>query len=266
MKDRVLRAVGWYGDRKGSLLAAAVTYFGFLSFFPILALAFAAVGLVAGLFPDAEDALTDALRDLLPGMIGSGPQQISIADIRSASGAAAGIGAVTVLYAGTGWIAGMRDALHVMFDLPEPETADSPVGKARQWATTQLRNTGALVAIGGVLIVSVGISGLVTGVISLGAVPAGIVTSTVLFLVMFRLLAHPPLPRNALIAGALLGGVAFEVLKQASRFLLASTAGQPAFQAFGIALILLVWIHYFSRVVMFAAAWSATDEKGRTES
>ena len=38
---------GWsehYGDVKGSLQAGAVTYFAFLSFFPILALAFFVVG------------------------------------------------------------------------------------------------------------------------------------------------------------------------------------------------------------------------------
>ena len=40
---------------------------------------------------------------------------------------------------------------------------------------------------------------------------------------------------------------AFEVLKAASFLLLASTQGSPAFQAFGIALILLVWINYTSR-------------------
>ena len=33
-------------------------------------------------------------------------------------------------------------------------------------------------------------------------------------------------------------------------------ANSPAFQAFGIALILVVWINYFSRVVMYAAAWA----------
>ena len=34
--------------------------------------------------------------------------------------------------------------------------------------------------------------------------------------------------------------------------------GNPAFQAFGVALILLIWINYFSRLVMYSAAWAYT--------
>ena len=56
----------------------------------------------------------------------------------------------------------------------------------------------------------------------------------------------------------------FELLKQASTWLLGATAQQPAFQAFGIALILLVWIYYFSRVLMYAASWAATAVPERT--
>jgi membrane protein len=73
------------------------------------------------------------------------------------------------------------------------------------------------------------------------------------------LLAHPPLPRRALWRGALIAAVGFEILKQASTLLLASTKGQPSFQAFGIALILLVWINYFSQVTLYAAAWAQTS-------
>ena len=39
-------------------------------------------------------------------------------------------------------------------------------------------------------------------------------------------------------------------------------AARP-FQAFGIALILLVWINYFSRVVLYAAAWAYTTPQAR---
>ena len=49
------------------------------------------------------------------------------------------------------------------------------------------------------------------------------------------------------------------------RALLASTKGQPAFQAFGIALILVVWINYFSRVTLYAAAYARTAEPAPEE-
>ena len=65
-----------------------MTYFGFLSFFPILALAFAAVGLIAGAYPDASDALVDAIDQVFPGMIGDGEGQISLTTLENAAGAA----------------------------------------------------------------------------------------------------------------------------------------------------------------------------------
>ena len=39
---------------KGSQQAGAVTYFAFLSFFPILALAFFVVGCISQVYPDAR--------------------------------------------------------------------------------------------------------------------------------------------------------------------------------------------------------------------
>ena len=85
----------------------------------------------------------------------------------------------------------------------------------------------------------------------------------VLFFALFRLLADPDLPRSSMWSGALLGALGFEVLKQLSTLLMASTKSQPAFQAFGIALILVVWINYFSRLVMYAACWAHTSEAAR---
>lgn len=275
--DHAKRAIGRYSERKSSMLAAATTYFAFLSFFPILALAFASVGLVSHVYPDARDSLEVALRELLPGLIGDGPRQLSLSDIRSASGAAAGFGLVTVLYSGIGWIAGMRGALGAVFGTPEPEPADGAVAKVRRLATGAVRDALALVGIGAVLLVCVGVSGAVSGrsgrildglgldrdftwLLSGVSIAVGLLAGVALFLAMFGLLATPALSWRALGAGATVGAIGFEILTQGSRLLLASTAHQPAFQAFGIALILLVWIYYTQRLVLFAAAWAATAD------
>ena len=75
----------------------------------------------------------------------------------------------------------------------------------------------------------------------------------------------PTSPSARCSSGALLGAVGFEILKQASQLLIKSTEGQPAFQAFGIALILVVWINYFSRVILYAAAWAWTHPLAEAE-
>jgi membrane protein len=273
--DHARRAWRHYVDRDGSTLAAAVTYFAFLSLFPLLALSFAAVGLVATVVPDAQDALTASLRALFPGMVGSERGQLSLTQIRAAAGPAAGIGIVTVAYSGLSWIADMRDALGRMFDQPAAARPEGVRGRVRAFLGEQVRNGFALAAIGLALLVSVAVSGGLIELashlplISVATVAIGVATGMLVFFLLFRLLAGPAgtpggmqggPSSSALWSGALVGAIGFEALKRASTWLLDSTANQPAFQAFGIALILLVWIYYFSRVVMYAAAWAHTAD------
>jgi len=270
--DHTVRMVQHYGAVKGNTQAGAVTYFGFLSFFPLLALAFFVVGWVARLYPQAEGDLVSAITSVFPGMIGDDEGQIALSDFEDAAAAAGLIGLVGVLYSGLGWLSGLRESLQVVFEEGQDEQPNFVKGK--------LRDLTALVCIGGVLLFSVavssglnGFSGEVLDLVGLGdelawvlrilTVLVGIAASSLLFAAIFRLLARPDIPRVDLWKGALLGAVGFELLKQVAGLLLGSTRGQPAFQAFGIALILVVWINYFSRVIMYAAAWAHTSTSAR---
>ena len=275
--DHLLRTVEHYGRVDGSALAAAVTYFAFLSFFPLLALAFAVIGWVSQLYPDAQDALLKAIEQVLPGMVTSDPAEtdkIQLSDIEAAAPGIASIGLVVVLYSGLGWLSGMRTALLAAFEKTPRERPSFLAGK--------LRDTLALASLGVILILSVGVSGVVTSLsrtilealgLGLGlqplvwllAIVIGLAANAVLFFAFFRLLGDPDAPARSLWSGALLGALGFEALKQLSRFLLASTAQQPAFQAFGIALVLVVWINYFSRVIVYAASWAHTTPEARAQ-
>lgn len=269
--DHLVRAVEHYGQVNGSALAAAVTYFAFLSFFPILALAFAIFGQVTKVYDDAEDTLVDAANSVLPGLVG-GSNGVPLDTLQAAAPGIFSVGILLTLYAGLGWLSGMRTALTAIFEEPERERLSLVVGK--------LRDVLALLALGSILVTSVAVSGVATKVLTpitealdLGVVAEvffwvlalclGLAANTLLFFAFYRLLAQPDIPSRSLWSGALLGAVLFEVLKQLSTFLLQATAQSAAFQAFGIALILMVWINYTSRVVAFAAAWAHTSPEAR---
>jgi membrane protein len=168
----------------------------------------------------------------------------------------------------------MRKALQVVFELPQSRKPSFVLGKLRDLLT--------LVVVGTGLLLSVAVSGVVTrfsnelldlahldqdlsSVVDVLALIVAMAASTLLFFVLFTILARPRIPDRSLWQGAFLGAVAFEVLKQLSSYLLAITEQSPAFQAFGIALILLIWINYFSRVVMYAAAWAYTAPAARAQ-
>ncbi|MCW2834312.1 MAG: hypothetical protein JWN68_2265 [Nocardioides sp.] len=265
--DHIVRTVQHYGKVNGSLQAGAVTYFAFLSFFPILALSFAIIGYVSSVYPDAQRDLVKAIDAVLPGIVGPRDGQVKLDDIEDAAPGIFSIGLVTVLYSGLGWLSGMRTALLTVFEQPERERPNFLSGK--------LHDMMALGALGVILMVSVGVSTVVTTLsttiltwwgLGLGLDPVvwvlalliGIAANTLLFFAFFRLLGDPDAPARALWSGAFVGAIGFELLKQASRYLLALTEDQPAFQAFGIALVLVVWINYFSRVIVYAASWAHT--------
>jgi membrane protein len=270
--DHAVRTQEHYGGTKATQQAGAVTYFGFLSVFPVLALAFFVVGWISREFPDAQDTLVSAINQMFPGMIGNGENQIQLSDIEDSAGTVGLIGLVGLLYAGLGWLSALRDALIAVFELPDREQPSFVMGKVRDLLT--------LVIIGVVLLVAVGFTGVVSGfskdllgwvglstelgwLVDVLTILLGLLANALLFLSMFRLLAASDIPWRAMWSGALLGAVGFEILKQVSGLLLRITQGNPAFQVFGIALILLVWINYFSRVILYAAAWAWTHPQAR---
>jgi len=269
--DHLIRTVQHFGQVQGTAHAGGVTFFGFLSVFPLLALGFFALGLIASTTGASLD-LVQTVNGVVPGLIGTRTGQIPLSTVESAANAAGVVGVVGLLYAGLNLLSGMRTALLIVFEQPVDEQPSFVVGK--------LRDLVALLSLGVILIVSVGVSGIVNllsgfllGLVGLDddlawalrllTVVVGVAASTVLFYALFRVLGRPLAPPSALWRGALLGAVGFEVLKQLSSVLIASTQNQPAFAVFGVALVLLVWINYSARLILIAASWVHTSSGAR---
>lgn len=263
------RAVTHFGDRLGAQLAAAVTYFGFLSFFPIIALAFAAVGYVIAYVPDADKAVTSALSSIFPNMIGTEPGQINVEAIASRRGSVGLIGLIGLLYSGLGWISALRTSLQSVFEVVAEEKRNFFLGK--------LFDLIVLAVIGVVLVVSVSLSTVVTGFtdavigwIGLSSVPGmgtvltllsmlvGVLASTVLFFTMYKLLPRHNAPTRSVLQGALIAAVGFEILKQLAGLVIGNVTGNPLYGAFAIMIALLVWINYFAQLAVLGASWAAT--------
>lgn len=267
--DHVVRTVLHYNEVQGTMQAGAMTYFGFLSFFPVLALAFFVVGYVGRVYPDARENLTKALESVLPALVREG---MSLQSIQNAAGTLGLLGLLGVLYAGLGWLSATRTALEATFEVPSRGIQGLLLGKLWDLVT--------IVVIGFTLLLSVAVSSLATTfsndlidwvglsvdlewLVRLLGLAVAFLASAVLFFALFKLLARPTLPDRSLWSGALVGALGFELLKFISNELLGTTKSQPAFQVFGIALILIIWINYFSRVIVLAASWAFTARHAR---
>ncbi len=270
--DHVINTLKHYSNIQGNVLAGAVTYFGFLSFFPLMALAFAVVGYIATGFPHAEDNLVTAIQQIFPGIVtvDGANNTISMGQIKDAKVAAGIIGFVVLLYAGLGWVSGLRQALQAAFQIPPSKKYNFIKGKAVDLVV--------LAILGLVLIISVAISGLVKGftdklidwtelsgspigapLVWIVGILLGLAWSTLLFFVMYRLLGAPDLDATPLWQGALLGAAGFEALKLLVVNVLGAVGGSP-FAPLAIAITLMVWINYFSRLVMYGASFAMTSK------
>jgi membrane protein len=268
--DHIVRAVAHYLDNQGNVFAGAVTYYGFLSVFPLLILAYSVLGFITGDDPIVTREVTDALEQIFPGLVGTTDEApINVARFQDAASTASLIGSVTLIYTGLAWMGALRVSLQNVFTLPQ--SAQPGIVKGI------LMDLVYLVVLGMTLVLSVSLSAVVTSVtdraldaIGLDAVPGyalmlrllsialGIAVSTLLFFAMYRLLPRPELPNRALLEGALLAAVAFEVLKLVATTLISFTLKSPTAAVAGTFVVLLIWINYFSRLIFFGGSWAAT--------
>jgi membrane protein len=272
--DQGVRTGEHMGAVQGTMLAGALTYFGFLSFFPLLVIAFVVAGYVAAFVPEARDQTIEAIRSFFPGLIGGEKAAISIETFRRTAGAVGVVALAGLLYSGLGWISALRNGLQGVFRVPKSDRFNPVVGK--------VVDLGLLMVIGVVLVVSVALSSAVVNltelllellmlddVLGVGVllqvvgVLLAMVASTVLFFTIFSLLPTSQLPRRALVKGAVAAALGFEVLKLLAATLIGLAADNPATAVLGISLVLLVWINYFSQVIMAGAAWAYTSPEAR---
>jgi membrane protein len=255
--DHAARAYRRNSKVLGSQLAAAITYYGFLSFFPLLALAFSVVGYISGAFPGAEASVTKALQENFPSLIGSGSGQINVKDIIDAKAGAGIIGLVGLAYAGLGWLDGLRAALRQVYG-----TGERPLNFVKKKAVDAV----VLVGLGLALLtrqvlgtVGLGDEPVAVALLKVLSVLLALLADTVLFAILLSRLSGAGQSWRQVRPAAFLGAVGFELLKLAGTFLIARTTQNPVYATFGVVAGLLIWIYLVSQLLMFAAAWGATS-------
>jgi membrane protein len=263
--DHLARAYGRYQDRRGDRLAAALTCYGFLSFFPLLALAYALLGYLLGVSDEARAYFVDAVGALLPGL----EDRLQVEQIASSKTAVGLVGLAGLLVTGLGFVQMLREALRVIWGNP-PQTGGN-------FFVTRLWDGGVLLFLGGTLITGMAVSTVATSAthmvlgwlgwhevagagvaLRLLSLAVAIFFDAVVFLVLFSRLSGTRAPWRTIYRGALFGALGFELLKQVAALLLGSVTRNPVYASFAVLVGLMIWINIVSRFLMFVAAWTAT--------
>jgi len=263
--DHLIRAFGRYTADAGDRQAASVTFFGFLSFFPVLALATTILSYALG--DDAVDTVVEQVNAYAPGLA----DQLKLRDILSADRATglAGLASLAgLLYSGLGWVDALREAVRAIWHHNVKEG---------NFLVKKAKDVVILVGLGGTLLLSVAVTSL-TGAFSdvalelvgLDGSPVatvvtyvlglalGLLTSTGIFLFLFWRLPKVQSPFRRVLRGALLAAVLFEVLKRVGALYIERTTENPIYGIFAVVVGLLVWINIVSRMLLIVAAWTVT--------
>ncbi|MEV4559342.1 YihY/virulence factor BrkB family protein [Kitasatospora sp. NPDC049285] len=261
LRSRAYRVYLLFTDVQGNRLAGAVTFFGFLALFPLLTVALAIA--LATLSDSRVHQLQDKISEQLPGLSDSLDLNAMVAN----AGTIGLVSGVLLLVSGLGWVDTMRGSVRAAWRLPA-EGGNPVLVKARDCLV--------LLGLGVVCLASLAASAAATTLahrladwLDLGGGAARWLLSALGFLIavgadllLFAYLLGP-FPRihgqrrRALLAGALIGAVGFELLKLLLSSYLGSVAGRSLYGAFGVPVALLLWIDFVARLLMYCAAWTA---------
>jgi inner membrane protein YhjD len=255
-------AVGYkFFDDQGGYLAALITYYGFLSLFPLLLLAITVLGFVLSHEPMLRQRiLSSALVDFP--IVG---RQVTD-DINGyrGSGLALTFGLIGSVYGGLGFAQAGQNAMNVVWAVPRNRRPNPLQSRVRSLRLILILGLGILVTTALSALSSSAQSfahdlvGVGVGLRVLAFVVA-VAANMVLFVLAFRLLTVEPVTVRQVWVGAVVAGLVWQLLEIAGTYILGHEVkgATEVYGTFGFVLGLVFWIYIEALVVVFCAELNA---------
>jgi membrane protein len=265
--DHAARMIDRYVNNHGYHFAASITYFSVLSLIPLLMVLLAIAAFVLTGHPALLVQLRTAIQSVVPGALGPLVNNLvnNVIYHRVKLGV---LGLIVGLYSGWNWMNALRDALTGMWDQRKP---DLPLLRTIVKDLIALGSLGVAIAIsfglteaGGALgkwlLSLLGWSGFGWANVGLQIASAvlALLADWVVFCWVLTKLPREPVPLRSAVRGAAGAAVAFEILKRIADLYLNALGASPIGATFGSIIGLLVFVYLVSRVLILAAAWTAT--------
>lgn len=258
-----------YVNNHGYHFAASITYFSVLSLIPLLMVLLAVAAFVLAGHATLLGELRLGIQSVVPGALDPLVKTLvdNVIDHRVKLGI---VGLVVGLYSGWNWMNALRDALTGMWDQRKPDLpllrtivrdlialASLAVAIAVSFALTEAGG-----ALGRWLLSLLHWSGFGWANVGLqvASVVLALVADWLVFCWVLTKLPREPVPLRFAVRGAAGAAVAFEILKRAADLYLDALGRSPIGATFGSIIGLLVFVYLVSRVLILAAAWTATAQ------
>lgn len=241
-------------DDRAPYLAALVTYYAFVSLFPLLLLFVSVMGFILEAHPHLRQSVVNSAVDNLPG-IGNELRQ----NLQTFKGSGLGIvlGVIGLAYGGLGAMQASQYAFNHIYAVPRYEQPN-PV-------RSRVRSLRLLVLLGTAILISTGINILVSNAHTFSAglgTPLTIVgygtdllINVVLFSMAYEVLTAIDLRLRDVLAGGVITAVGWQLLQAfGSRYVVHEARhGGALYGVFGVVLATVAWLYLVAFVVMISA-------------
>jgi membrane protein len=235
-----------YGELHGGEMASAITLSAFLSLLPLLLVGIAVLGWFSA--SSSKDLATEVIANLRLDESSKAADLISdaVRTAESSRKAASVLGLAGLLWTGLGLVKALQYVWNTAWQVPGRGVKDKAVGLA--WLS------GAGVLFVGSFAVSAASQMLPWYLGPLGIL-AGLATGVGLWLWTAHSLPNRQVGWRALLPGALVGALGFEILKVAASFVVPRVVASSSelYGPVGVVFAVLAWLLVFGRLVVYAA-------------
>lgn len=238
-----------FGDDQGGNLAALITYYGFLSLFPLLLVLVTVLGFVLADNPSLQQSIVNSALADFP-IIGDQIRK-NVGSLHG-SGLALAIGLVGAFWGGLGIANAAQNAMNRVWEVP--------MRKRPGFAPRILRSLALIGTLGvGILattfLSAVGAGGSFAAGLRIAAIVLGFLLNIVLFAVAYRVLTSRDLSWNDVLPGAIVAAIGWEILQTVGGAIVSHQlkGTSQTYGLFAIVIGLLAWIFLQAQLFIYAA-------------
>jgi membrane protein len=236
-----------FGDDQGGQLAALITYYAFVSLFPLLLVFVTVLGFILQGDPTEQ-------QKILKGTLGQFPLISDYLKLHAIEGSsvALAVGVVGSLLAGMGFTGATQMAFNRIWSVPFKHRPD--------FLRSRLRGLGLLAVLGTISIISTVAAGFVgtsdhSAPAVIGGVLVALVANLALFMAAFKLLTAVDLHWRELLPGVITASILWELLHILGGYYVdhALKRTSPLYGFFAVVLGLLAWLYLGAQLTMISA-------------
>lgn len=237
-----------YGDDEGGNQAALVTYFGFLSLFPLLVAALSLTELSFARSTHLQSKILTALNSYFPLV---GHQLESNVHSTSKVGIALGISLILTIYGAKGVAKALRQAMDHIWQVPRAERLSGVKGILRSLAIIAIGGSGFIVT--GVLS-SYGLGNNGSIVIQVSIMILSFIVTYIFLILVFKLSISRNTELRFMIFGALIGAIGLQIVQAAGGFVITHELKHfsSLYGSLALVLVVLFWIYLQVRILLYA--------------